>query len=104
MSMPIMIWSAFSALEILSALAASEEKLKPIVATGAFLILSAALISTGYIGLFIALNLIPALFLFAIGGFDLLVSPPGSDTGRPQTYIASGIIRVAFIVACWYTS
>jgi hypothetical protein len=104
MSTPIMIWSAFSAIEILAAITNSEEKLKPVIATCVFLLTSAVLISTGHIFLFAALNFLPALFLFVLGGFDLLVAPPGTDTDRAQTYIASGIIRLAFIAACCYTS
>ena len=103
MNMPITIWTVFSTIEIIAAIVGTEDYVKPSIATLVFWIASVALILTGHINFFAALNVIPALFLFLIGGLDLLVAPPGSDTSKPQSYFASGIIRVSFVLASWYT-
>ena len=104
MTVPIVIWTVFSVIEAFAAIAGSDKPVKPNVVTFGFWIASVLLLVNGYNWAFFALNIMPALLLFVLGGFDLLVSPPGSDTSRPQMYIASGIIRTAFIVACCYTN
>ena len=104
MTVPIAIWTVFSLIEAGATLAGSEKPAKPNAMNFGFWVASILLLVNGYNWVFFALNIAPALLLFVLGGFDLLVSPPGSDTSRPQIYIASGIIRTAFIVACCYTN
>jgi len=104
MTVPIVIWTVFSLLEMVSALLSSADHVKPNALTFAFWLGSVLLLVNGYNSVFFALNTAPALLLFVLGGFDLLVSPPGSDTNRPQLYIASATIRMAFVIACCYTN
>ena len=104
MTVPILIWTAFSLFEMVSAVLYSAEPSKPNVMTFAFWAASVFLLVNGHNSIFFALNTAPALLLFVLGGFDLLVSPPGSDTHRPQVYIASATIRMAFVIACCYTN
>lgn len=104
MTVPIALWTVFSIIEALSALAGTEDHVKPNLLTLGFWIASVVLLVNDHNTVFFALNIVPALLLFALGGFDLLVSPPGPDTRRPQSYIASAIVRTAFIIACCYTN
>lgn len=104
MTVSIIIWTVFSLFEMVSAVLSSADHVKPNVLTFAFWAGSVILLANGHSSIFFALNAAPALLLFVLGGFDLLVSPPGSDTNRPQLYIASATIRMAFVIACCYTN